>query len=69
MSSDIYFNVVSWYVLSWKTGFKNREIIWMQTKFSQQIDKMQLSLLTIFQVLAFSFEDGIDYLHDYPSGT
>ena len=41
----------------------------MQTKFSQQIDKMQLSLLTIFQVLAFSFEAGIDYLHDYASGT
>ena len=38
-------------------------------KVSQQIDKMQLSSLTIFQVLAFSFEVGIDHLHDYASGT
>ena len=30
---------------------------------------MQLSLLTIFQVLTFSFEAGIDHLNDYASGT
>ena len=43
---------------------------------SQELNKMQLSLQTIFQVLALSFEAGIDYFlktsttyNDYASGT